>query len=424
MNNDSLKSRRVGFLFNHEAAHQVAHAAPILKEILLHYPDVEIVALVSTPAIRAHLITVLGRELATRVHMVNLKAKAPLSVIAKMLDPLMPATRYLTLKQNRALFESLDAIISPERTCLMLKTRFGHAHLKFIYTCHGAGDRSVSFHPSLGGFDLLLSCGAKYVDRYRENGILHTNQSAIVGYPKFDNVNLRQPRKPLFDNGKPTILYNPHFDPYLSSWYAQGEQVLEFFANNADYNLVVAPHVMLHRRRLHTSLEYRRFQIRRDIPERFYRCPNIKIDVDSPALFDMTYTLNADAYLGDVSSQVYEFLLRPRPCFFLNSHQANWRDDPYYLFWRAGPVVDNVCDLAPLLPNLTDIGAQYHAVQEQLFSETFDWQETPSSVRAAHAIMRFLMGQPVDHNLDLSEDSALSSAEFARAPRKLGASAR
>ena len=56
----------------------------------------------------------------------------------------------------------------------------------------------------------------------------------------------------------------------------------------------------------------------------------------------MTYMLAADIYLGDVSSQVYEFLLEPRPCIFLNGHNVPWQDNPYYSHWTLGQVIDDV----------------------------------------------------------------------------------
>src|SRR3546814_2965461 len=43
------------------------------------------------------------------------------------------------------------------------------------------------------------------------------------------------------------------------------------------------------------------------------------IDLGSERSIDMSYTGSADLYLGDVSSQVAEYLYRPRPCVFLNA---------------------------------------------------------------------------------------------------------
>ncbi len=48
----------------------------------------------------------------------------------------------------------------------------------------------------------------------------------------------------------------------------------------------------------------------------------------------MSYTTAADIYLGDVSSQVYEFLYEPRPCLFLNSHEFAWKSDPNFAHWK------------------------------------------------------------------------------------------
>ena len=37
------------------------------------------------------------------------------------------------------------------------------------------------------------------------------------------------------------------------------------------------------------------------------------------------YVRAASLYIGDASSQVYEFLERPRPCIFVNCHGVEWR---------------------------------------------------------------------------------------------------
>ena len=50
------------------------------------------------------------------------------------------------------------------------------------------------------------------------------------------------------------------------------------------------------------------------MPKQLLRAPNLRFDPGSPASTDMTYTRAADIYLGDVSSQVYEFIAEPRPC--------------------------------------------------------------------------------------------------------------
>src|SRR3546814_13029462 len=78
------------------------------------------------------------------------------------------------------------------------------------------------------------------------------------------------------------------------------------------------------------------------IPERYRNCAHMLIDTGSARSCDMSYARAADLYLGDASSQVYEFLLRPRPCVFLDTHATTWQNDPNYQHWLAGPVLGDV----------------------------------------------------------------------------------
>jgi hypothetical protein len=147
---------------------------------------------------------------------------------------------------------------------------------------------------------------------------------------------------------------------------------------------------MLFKRRWHASLEEFTVRLRLGVPARFRNRPNILIDTGSEACVDMTYTLGSDIYIGDVSSQVYEFLVEPRPCIFLNAHDADWREDPNYLHWKCGPVLTDPAQLDAALREATTDPSAYRAVQERLVAEAFDRTETPAPKRAADAIARFL----------------------------------
>jgi len=126
------------------------------------------------------------------------------------------------------------------------------------------------------------------------------------------------------------------------------------------------------------------------IDERYLRAPNIHIDLGSRASTTMAYTRRADLYIGDVSSQVYEFLLRPRPCLFLNAHGVAWENDPNFAHWRAGPVIETVADLGPALARATaEHARRYAAIQRVMFDESFDLTHEPSSLRAARAVAEF-----------------------------------
>src|SRR3546814_11439548 len=73
--------------------------------------------------------------------------------------------------------------------------------------------------------------------------------------------------------------------------------------------------------------------------------PNMHIDLGSVRSIDMSYTMAADIYLGDVSSQLSEFMLKPRPCLFLNPRGTNWKNDANYLSWTLGPVIPGTEEL-------------------------------------------------------------------------------
>lgn len=378
---------RVAFLYNHEAGHQVRHSAVVIPALIAKYPSIDVTVLATSERLLETVRGICGPE--SRVQFVRLTVPAWHKPAAGLLDPVLPFSRLDNLYSNRGLFRSFDAVIVTEGTSLFLRKLPGLEQLKILRVDHGAGDRSIGFQPSFAGNDLVLLAGPKQRDRFLELGYLKPAQIAVVGYPKFDSVKMAEKRK-FFADDKPVVVYNPHPEPRLSSWYDMGLDVLDYFSRSKDYNLIFAPHVMLFKRRVHMTLEGLTLRLRRDLPEKYRHCPNILVDTGSEASFDMTYTLAADIYLGDVSSQVYEFLVKPRPCVFLNPRGAAWRNDPNYAFWHFGPVVGGIPELHRALTSAGDDHAIYKPVQERAVASTFDLQPTPSSVRAADAIGRFL----------------------------------
>lgn len=382
---------RVAFLYNHDAPHQVRHSAVVIPRLLERHPAIRVAVLATSDALLDAVRAQCGPEAMARVEVVKLTRPRWRRALAGVFDAFSPFSRLDNLAGNRALFARFDAVVVTEGTSLFLKKLRGLDRLKIIRIDHGAGDRAIGFTPSFSGNDLVLLAGSKQRERFRALGYLRDDQMAVVGYGKFESVDTAAGlKRKLFADDKPVVLYNPHPEPRLSSWYDMGLDVLDFFRTSPDYNLIFAPHVMLFRRRLHVSLESGAMRLRRDLPHRFRDCPNILIDTGSPASVDMTYTLAADIYLGDVSSQVYEFLIARRPCIFLNAHGAAWEDDPNYAFWRFGPVLDDVRGLGAALAESRARHAFYRPVQEEAFRRTFDLQPTPSAVRAADAIADFM----------------------------------
>jgi hypothetical protein len=380
---------RIGFLFNHSAGHQVAHALPIALALsrLSNRADIRIFVSQGTEAEVSRLV---DRAAYPRPEIVRLR---PASCFARAAHRAsgraLPTDSLSVLGRNLDHFRNLDALVVPEKTSLLLKTHFGVDNLKLIHTRHGAGDRAIGFDKASGQFDLVLMSGAKIRDRLSDAGLLREDAYAIVGYPKFD-LPSRSPLQRLFVKDRPTVLYNPHPSPALSSWYRMGPQILDWFADSDRYNLIFAPHVMLFQKRI--TAAFSPFALgwnRLPRPEHYDRA-HMLIDTGSAASLDMTYTNAADIYLGDASSQVYEFIRRPRPCVFLNPRGHAWRGNADFAHWKAGPVVETIEDFAAAFEDVPLLDPADCEHQRSLFSYSFDLQDRPSSERAAEAILEFL----------------------------------
>jgi len=376
---------RIGFLFNHDATHQIPHTIAIAAALAARGVDVEI--LTSSSEQRAVASAILPPSASVRYVMLEIGWAS--RVADRLLRHVAPFRRIAILRENVPAFAKLDALVVPETTSTLLKTRFGLTSLPLIYLPHGAGDGAAGFQPATRHFDLVLLSGEKVRDRMLSLGLITERGHAIVGYPKFDAVApAAKPR--FFANDKPTVLYNPHFNPLLSSWYAHGAQVLDWFASQTDLNLIFAPHVMLFKRRLHTSLIHRRARFRPDLPARFRDHPGILIDTGSQRSIDMSYVQSADIYLGDVSSQIYEWIQRPRPAIFFNTHMPDWRDAAEYRHWALGEVIETIDQMPGAIARALADPHAYDEAQRIADAATFSRTDRPASVRAAEAVLAYL----------------------------------
>lgn len=388
---------RIGFLFNHDQVHQVAHSLPVALALARSGSGAEIIVATTNQRLTAEVIRLGCGEIGRSIRLVELKLRRSAG-LAHALEAVLPATKLLIYRDNLDFFRSLDALVVAEKTSLILKTRYGLDQLRIIHTRHGAGDRAIGFDKASARFDHVLVSGPKIRDRLVAETGLDDDRISVVGYPKFDIVDPHASVHPMCNDGRPVVLYNPHSSPHLSSWYRWGRRVLDWFVEHDDYHLIFAPHVMLFERPFVLSID--RFRIDRPghIDERYLRAPNIHIDLGSRASTTMTYTNRADIYLGDVSSQVYEFLLRPRPCMFLNAQGIEATNDPNFAHWRAGPVLDDIEGFGEMLERCRAQHADIYApVQQQLFDYSFDLTDEPSSDRAARAVAKVL-----DHAIDAS----------------------
>lgn len=293
-----------------------------------------------------------------------------------------PLSKLAVLFLNRNYFNKFQAIVIPERTSLYLR-KMGVHHPRLIWTRHGAGDRAIGFTNDVRKFDYILMAGHKVEERLLHAGTLRKGHYTTGIYAKFDMVRrLHVQARPLFDNGRPTVLYNPHFSRSLSSWPRFGMKLLEYFARQEKYNLIFAPHYRLFDTHREKSME---------MLAPFTRLPHMIIDLGSDKSVDMTYTMAADLYVGDVSSQVSEFLIKPRPCLFLDAHHTPWRGDPSYESWTLGPVVESVETAGNDLDNAFLSHANFLDRQKEYIRDTFGFEPpADTAARGAKSIIDFL----------------------------------
>ena len=327
---------RVGFLFNHYLDYQVIHAAPIAFELSRLEPGIDVQLLFSSSS------ALTSAKQLEKLYPEHNASFSTLERVGPLLSGITALQRPMTLWKNRKLLSSFDALVAPEKNYIILKALRSFRRVCFVGLRHGAGDRPVVFNKGPLKFDGLLVPGQSYFKRFAHE--LPPGRCKIIGYPKFEVLEKLNPEVPtLFENSKPVVLYTPHFHRTQSSWLKLGEKVLSFFAESTDYNLIFAPHARLFSQaRYHGDIDTRPYE----------KCSNILIDTGSERSFDMSYTRAADIYLGDVSSQVYEYVYhRPRPCIFLNANGINAAS---MKFWTMGEVIDDIASLAVTLVRLTE----------------------------------------------------------------------
>nr|WP_255673833.1 sensor domain-containing protein [Komagataeibacter sp. FNDCF1] len=361
--------------------HQEFHSLPIALEMARLYPELTI-HIASLTAERDSRIRSLSEFYPdARVVFDILKMPDWLRRHIQRHGP-TPVSKIALLFLNRNYFNRFQAIVVPERTSLFLR-RLGVRHPRLVWTRHGAGDRAIGFARDACKFDYILMAGHKVEARLLQSGALRHGRYTSGIYAKFDMVRrIHASNAPLFSNGRPTILYNPHFSQNLSSWSRFGIDILTYFARQTQYNLIFAPH-------------YRLFDTNRakgmKMLASFTNLPHMIIDLGSDRSVDMTYTLGSDLYLGDVSSQVSEFLIKPRPCLFLNAHGTHWQGDPNYQSWTLGEVMEGVDNLGMALDSAFLTHANFLDRQKEYIWETFGFaapQDT--AAKGAKSIIDFL----------------------------------
>ncbi|HXK50132.1 MAG TPA: CDP-glycerol glycerophosphotransferase family protein [Clostridiales bacterium] len=263
-----------------------------------------------------------------------------------------------------------------------------------IYQYHGCGDRRYGFDPGFKRFDHMLLPGNYHQKRLIEENIIKKENTHIIGWPKFDySHKINKDNNKLFNNGNPVVLYTPHWEPALTSFRDYSELLLKFFRKNRQFNFIFAPHVLIKHWKTH-------YGYRTDFSE--FDSDNIIIDFGSTRSTDGTYLNNSDVYIGDVSSMVYEFIaFKPRPCFFINAHGVDWKNNPDYRFWEFGYVINSFSDFESVMKESVINNNEYKSLQENRIREYFSLSEKPSSLRAAEAITSILKNSDTNNGIVL-----------------------
>lgn len=284
------------------------------------------------------------------------------------------------MRENVADLNQYDAIICTEPTDAYLR-RTGLDRPQIIYMPHGAGDREVGFAPETAIFDFVTPLGEKCAARMLQQGLIREGHYAVPGYIKFEIAErLARHSGPIFSNGNPVVLYNAHRAAEFSSWPKFIEPIMDYFGAHEKFNLVVAPHVkMFHRLPDRVREKWRNRS-----------AGNILVDTGSWSCVDTTYTTAASIYIGDVSSQVYEFLANPRPCIFLNARKIAWRDDPNYSHWHMGDVVEDPEQLPEALDAAFAHHPKYVDLQKQKTALALGDVSPGATRRAADAIHAYM----------------------------------
>ena len=326
--------------------HHILHLIPIAAELEKH-EDFSVIIFVTSVAEHQACNAVLEALGAKQTQIQVLEPR----LIGKRLSP-----KLSFLLRHMKLWKGLDALILAERTSTILRY-FSRRLPPLIHIPHGAGDRAKSYDARIKHFDHVLVAGPKDKRRMMDLGLVSDNSCHVTGYIKpFAVRRMCNARPAIFETERPVALYNPHFSSSLSSWPHFGLELLEAFAKRTDMNFIFAPHVRLFSKGKASDIA----QIMA-----FAKYDNIHIDLGSERSTDMTYTRAADIYIGDVSSQVYEFLLEPKPCIFITPADTQWKGNPDYAHWDYGPVCYTAEEVMSALSRAEDSLSDYAQSQSE-----------------------------------------------------------
>jgi len=293
-------------------------------------------------------------------------------------NPRLPAKLPMLARLAPRLLGTRVAVCA-EQTSLWLPRVAPFHPTRFVKTSHGSGSMSARSDRRRRAAWRTFTSSAAERDALLAHG-LDPTRLFVTGYVK-SAFRQRTPAAALFPERKPVLLYTPHWQRSRSSWWAWGRQVVAMLVAQEGWNVILAPHQRL-------------FERDRDAQAALAevaQLPHVHVDTGSFAGVDGSYTAAADLYLGDTSSQVVEYLARPRPCVFLNPDRLDWRAAGDHGFWACGEVVDRLDALPTALAHAADHHAGYADAQAR-FAATMLGDTGPHVAARAAALVRDALG--------------------------------
>jgi hypothetical protein len=359
---------RVAFLFLGETL-LIPHLFPIVEALATMAPDLPIDLWVSTAENEARMQPWVAGMPSVRMRRApgfRTGAGAALPAKLPMLARLLPR------------IARVPVMVCAEQTSLWIPRALPWLPARFVKTSHGVGSMSARDDKRrMAAFHTLVPSEQER-QTYLSRG-MPPERIVATGYVKAA-FRQRTPARELFADSRPILLYAPHWQAHRSSWPAWGEAVVGMLAAQREWNVILAPHQRLVERAPEV----------RTVLASVAHMPHVHCDLDSFAMVDGSYTAAADLYLGDTSSQLIEFLMRPRPAVFLDPAARDWRADPGYAMWAAGEVVTTLSELLPTIARAHRRHPDFAEVQHRIAADALGNADGTGARRAAEEVLRVL----------------------------------
>jgi len=260
----------------------------------------------------------------------------------------------------------------------------------------GLSDKRYLENARIARYDLVLFPGEKSRDKVENAKLLDKVINwKIIGYPKFDPLrNNTLKYTPVFDNGKPTILYAPtwisitkpgatghrhsqHGESSLPLW---GVNLLENVPSNT--NLIIKFHCLVHEGgdTIHNEME--KYVKDNDLGHR------IRFLYDDNIL---QYMAQSEIMISDISSACYEWFHFDRPIIFANPAPGHYEvaDDisANTYAWQTGDVINKVEDINRLIEKNLDTD-EYREKRNEIFNYSLYKPDGNATQRQSDAIKK------------------------------------